>query len=672
MKKSTHFIPLTVLFILLVGLSGSLYAQKFGDIDMQRLKETAHPTDPKASHAYIFKNCMVRYDFESRSPRMVTEYHYRIKIYTNEGLDAANVVQYLSQNKKEREGVADVKAECYNLVDGKKEKSKLSKKDIYKEEINEDVRKVSFAIPNVRPGSIIEFRYKVYSPFLYAFPRHYFQVDVPVDYSRLRVNVPDYFSMAPTATGMIALNRTQEAKQSFGASVTQFTFDASDIPGIEDDQYVLDIDDYRSSLKFELSQVDFPGRAVQNFTKDWNSICENLMDSPFFGDAINNKVRPATEFLERIESLTEEEKLLQIVDFINTHIVWNGDIGKYGTTKYKKLFETKSGNSAEINLLLINLCKKAKLEAYPILTKYRFHGLLNTGFPSLTELNYVFALVIVDGKEMFVDATSPYFKPGTLPLRAMNVEAILVKEEKGQLFTMSNTNLNYLRQAAKYTINLEEERLEGTGKAVIKDYAAVKARKKNKEEEEEDQQVLIKESEEEEDQQELGKESDEEEDDYEEEAENVYTYTETKGMENKYGNITSTFDAILYSPFDAIGNEVYIDAFVSLEFEGNPFFDKIRKYPAFFNSKHHFNHVSILEVPEGYAVKSIPDNLKMKIINDKGYFSYSINESPGKITVNCLFQIDHDMFNPNEYASLYAFFDRVLQKQNEKIVLVRE
>ena len=71
-------------------------------------------------------------------------------------------------------------------------------------------------------------------------------------------------------------------------------------------------------------------------------------------------------------------------------------------------------------------------------------------------------------------------------------------------------------------------------------------------------------------------------------------------------------------------------------------------------------------------MKSVPENLSMKIINDKGWFSYTINNSPGKITVNAMFKIDHDIFLPEEYASLYAFFDKVMEKQKEKIVFVKE
>ena len=662
MKNQTKSLPTYIFLFFLLFAFESVEAQKFGDIDKIRLQEKSHPKDSDASYAYIIKNSFVRYDLESRAPRLITRYHSRIKIYDEDGVDQANIVRYVYRDGKNQEAVKNVKAVCYNFVDGKVEKSKLSKKEVFNEKIDENHTKVSFAIPNARVGSIIEFIYELNSPFLYSFPRHYFQEEVPVDFSELQVDVPDYFTMAPTATGLVKLNRKQEVKKSFGAGVTQFTFDASDVPGIDDDKYVLNINDYRSSLKFELSKISFPGSKEQSFTTDWNSICKNLMKSNLFGKAMSKKVKPAQEFLDEISNLEEKEKLYKIVDFINNSIAWNGDIGKYGSENYNKLFESKEGNVGEINLLLINLCRKAGLKAYPILTKYRFSGVLNSLYPSLTEINYVFALIEVDGKQLTVDASSPYYEPGTLPLRVLNIEGILIRDEINQIINLKNTNQYYSRLAGMYSINLEENRLEGNGKSTLKGYASVKARRKLKEEnDDEDQQDLV-----------IDVDDDEDDEGDEDEAlEDVFEYSDTKGFENKYGSITSVYDAQLYTPFDRIGDEVYVNAFVTLEFDENPFLNEVREYPAFFNTKHYFNHVAIVTIPEGYVVKSLPENASLKMINNKGSFSYIISEIDGKISVNTVFKINHDIFMPDEYSSLYEFFNKVMLKQKEKIVLVK-
>ena len=240
---------------------------------------------------------------------------------------------------------------------------------------------------------------------------------------------------------------------------------------------------------------------------------------------------------------------------------------------------------------------------------------------------------------------------------------ILHDDEHAEIIELDNMNNYYGRYAANYTLNVDEEKLEGQGKYVLKDYSAVKTRMKFKEEDNnEDQQDIVKEI-----------DSDEEDDDVEEEEdEDIYEYTEVNGMEDKYGAIKGKFESELYTPFESIGDEIYIDAFVSLEFEENPFLFEQRKYPAFFNSKHHLNHVSIIEIPEGYALQSGPENLVLNMINNKGKFSYLLTVSDKSVVVNALFKINDDIFTPEEYASLHEFFNQIILKQKEKIVFAKK
>jgi len=669
-----HSVKIIILILLLASFAGeNVNAQKFGDIDLDKLKEEVHPRDAEASHAFLHKNCFIHYELKSRIPKMVSEYHNRIKIYKDEGVDEANIVRYLYREDRDRESILGVKAQCYNLVNGKMEVTKLSKSDIYEEKINENITKISFAIPNVRAGSIIEFKYRINSPFLYSFPRHYFQENVPVDNSELTLDIPVFFTMAPSSTGVIALEQTVDpSKRSYGHDVSQYKYRATDVPAIDEDKYVLDIDDYRSSIKYELSQIAYPGRKVVNFTKDWNSICKNLKTSKLFGKALKANVKPAKTFLDEIEPLDDKEKLYRIVEFINSNLVWNGKMGKYGTTDYDALFESKEGSVGELNLLLINLCRKAGLEAQPVLSKYRFDGILNTNYPSLTEINYVFGYVKVADAWLMVDATSPYTEPGKLPLRALNIEGVLMTEDMSKIIAIDNTNLYYKRLAGKFKINLEEGRLEGSGKTELNGYAAAQARRKAQEvqSEEADQQALLKGSQEEdEEDKDTEEESEEEADD--EIMEDVYVYSDASGLEQKYGKITSPFEAHLYDAVEQIDDKIFLDALVTLEFDENPFLNEKRNYPAFFNAKHAINYISMIDIPEGYKLESAPENISIKIINDKGSFLYSTKVTNNILVVNANFKIDHDIFFPDEYDSLYAFFNMILSKQNEKIVLAK-
>ena len=140
-KSLTSFL----LIIIFIANFNVLEAQKFGDIEMSKLEEKSHPKYPETSHAYIFKNCYVHYDLTTRIPKLISEYHSRIKIYNDEGVDQANIVRFIYRHKRDREAIRDIKAECFNIVNGKKERTKLSKSEVYEEEVDEHYTKVSFA-----------------------------------------------------------------------------------------------------------------------------------------------------------------------------------------------------------------------------------------------------------------------------------------------------------------------------------------------------------------------------------------------------------------------------------------------------------------------------------------------------------------------------------------------
>lgn len=251
MKASTIF-----LLILLPNIF--LFGQKFGKIDKKDLAQVEHPQHQDAEVSYLVKNTKCYYKLNRKNYVMVSEHFNRIKIYKKEGLDIADQTIYLYVGDKDAEKINGLKAEVFNIENGKVTKTKLDKKDIFKEK-SESYELVKFALPNVQPGSIIDIKYKIVSPFLYSFPKHFFQTKYPVESSNYTVIIPEYFDMTPVATGFIPLNRSESVTFATGQKETEYNFSASSIPPLKEDDYVLNINDYRSSLKYELDKISFPG-----------------------------------------------------------------------------------------------------------------------------------------------------------------------------------------------------------------------------------------------------------------------------------------------------------------------------------------------------------------------------------------------------------------------------
>jgi len=83
-------------------------------------------------------------------------------------------------------------------------------------------------------------------------------------------------------------------------------------------------------------------------------------------------------------------------------------------------------------------------------------------------------------------------------------------------------------------------------------------------------------------------------------------------------------------------------------------------------------HTLTFEIPKGYIVDELPKPVKVKL-NDAGdgLFEYLIQNVNGLISMRAKLIIKRTFFAPSEYYLLREFFDLVMKKQNENIVLKR-
>jgi len=106
------------------------------------------------------------------------------------------------------------------------------------------------------------------------------------------------------------------------------------------------------------------------------------------------------------QSQSDEEKLAIIYNDIKDRVEWNEFYGIYANQSLNDVYEKQTGSIVKINLLLINTLRKAGLTAQAVLTKHVYSGALNQFYPTVSDLNYVLALVLVGDKAIYLDATN--------------------------------------------------------------------------------------------------------------------------------------------------------------------------------------------------------------------------------------------------------------------------
>jgi hypothetical protein len=77
-------------------------------------------------------------------------------------------------------------------------------------------------------------------------------------------------------------------------------------------------------------------------------------------------------------------------------------------------------------------------------------------------------------------------------------------------------------------------------------------------------------------------------------------------------------------------------------------------------------------IPDGYLVDEIPQPKVTALPESKGKFSYHVSQTGNRLTVVSNIQINERMFMQDEYPGLREFYNRIVAKQAEQIVLKKK
>jgi hypothetical protein len=106
----------------------------------------------------------------------------------------------------------------------------------------------------------------------------------------------------------------------------------------------------------------------------------------------------------------------------------------------------------------------------------------------------------------------------------------------------------------------------------------------------------------------------------------------------------------------------------------NPFVSAERKFPVDFGALTEENFIATYTIPAGYVVEEMPKGTRVSLPEDGGRFSYLINTIPeeGKVTISSKITFKKTSYFAEEYELLRKFYDQIVQKHAEQIVLKKK
>ncbi|SEC30644.1 protein of unknown function [Tenacibaculum sp. MAR_2009_124] len=663
-----------IAFILLLT-SATLFSQefKFGKVSKEELMETVHPKDSTADASYLYKKRRTSFDYDTNKGFMVvTECHERIKIYTKEGFDyATKEISYYVPDSGERERVNIEKAYTFNMVDGKPERTKVTSNNVFEEKTNKYYSQKKITFPQVKEGSVLELKYKIVSPYR-SINTLNFQYGIPVNVLDYQVKIPEYYIFNKRAKGFYSVPLKEssyrntinfKSKYRGGGVVTstkfysqdvnytgvKYNFNGINIPAMKDNEpYIGNIRNYRGGLEFELSATRFPNSPYKNYSTSWEDISKKIFNSSSFGGQLNKSGYYKDDLNTVLETAkTDNEKIVGIFNLVKSKMTWNGYHSKYADEGVRKAYKEGTGNVAEINLILTSMLRAAGLTANPVLVSTKSNGV--PIFPTRKGFNYVISKVnFADGSYVLLDATEKFSIPNVLPLRCLNWEGREIRKN-GVSNSVALVPTSLAKESNKLYVKVNEDlSVDGMYRTTYEDHVALIFRKNNESKKEED---IISDL----------------ENKFNIEIDNFRDSNKDKLFKKPTRSFKFTSEDLI----EEINGKLYLTPLFFLAKNETPFKSNERNYPIDYRLPWQDTFSTTITVPENYSVESAPESIAIGLPEGMGVFKYQIVHNKNKIRVQCVLQMNEYLIAPNYYETVKDFYKQLVEKEMEKIVLVK-
>ncbi len=613
-----------ITLLLAIGFISSAFADnapvKYGKIDKADLINSVYTPDTSAP-AVILCDYGYFYGNTFQFVRIL-----RIKILKKEGYGWAN--QTFSTNSK-----TNIRGITYNMDGNNIVETKLKNESIFETRITEDHYEMRIAMPNVKVGSIIDIEFE-----FYGIPNAWdFQQEIPVVHSELIIEYSNYLGYHKNYFGFIPLDISTG-----GRWVSQNT------PAFKPEPFITSSKNYRTRFEFDIEYIAFPGYHYRGGAKSWDVVREMLYGYTYFGAVLNTDgyLKSAAQSIKA--TCTNQDELIKAAYTYTKQMKWNEIERVFAEeTSLNSAFKEGKGNSAEVNMALIQLLRLLDFNAAPVLLSTRSNGRLSENKPSINKLNYLIAAIITDKDTLLLDATeanSPYY---LLPLRALNGQGQLMDKKSTGWIQLVATKKD--KQMVVFDLSISEDMsLKGKISYLKGDYAALEFRN-SYQDVNSDEEYLTK---------------------FKEGKMGLKILShKIENLDSLYKSINEEFEIVSNNSVNDINGDLYIVPLLFEQIKENPFKIEDRKYPIDFGYARDKSIVVNYTIPEGYSIISLPVSTSMKLPGNSASYICKSTVTEGKLSILFKLNFNKSIYMQSEYADLREFYNQVIAKQAEPIVL---
>lgn len=579
---------------------------------------------------------------------LLTRHHIRLKILKEKGIEDANIsIHYY--NKDGFEDITEVKAVTINTAPGGEMSTiNVDKKSIFRRKINDRIGEITFSFPAVKVGSILEYEYLSTMKHYGGLEDWYFQEERPVLKSRYNlVIVPntEFIYQVWKKPGLEVIVKPKE-------STNSVYFEMNNIPGLRNEPYIDSRRDYLQKVVFQLSAYGKgDGFGGNKYMTSWDEVARELHGYSSFGGVIGKNVPGTEQFIQSAKAiLNPAERMKTVYDYVRKNMGWNGGYSRYANEGIKAAWQKKTGNSGEINFILLNLLAESGLEAWPALVSERWHGRVNTEYPFIDQFNSVVACVKINGSDYYLDATKKFTPAHITPYELLNTTSFILKRKKGELQNIVNDAVRY-REVVFNNLQLAADgSISGVTKMSSSEYARVKKEEEYTERKPDFLRNLVK------------------------DEKLQIDLTKADIPDNKNDSLPFEQSYHFVSKAGIAGEYFLIPVNLFSGFTYNPFVSQNRFSNINFGYKKTVTIITEIALPEGLVVAELPK--AMRLTNEQKDIvmtrTVDVNEDGKLIAAIVKVEFSRSLYDADEYEVLRLFYKKMFDYMDEQILLKKK
>ena len=372
-----------------------------------------------------------------------------------------------------------------------------------------------------------------------------------------------------------------------------------------------------------------------------------------YWERIGDEITGNNSLKKQVEEITSgmntpTEKLNALYSFVKNNILWDGSNRKYPTITIKKVLDEKKGNSAEVNLLLASMLEKAGIPVFAVLLSTRDHGFVREAIQVSSQFNYVACLAKIDDKSILLDATNKLLPIGMLPENCLNGNGLMVSKDGFQWIKLQTSlkTRTVINVDASLTENADLKgviRIDKTGYHSVASRATYLAK---------GEAAYLKDF--------VGSHS---WDILKSEFQNV------KEIQQPFKEI---YNLVISEHIASAGNTYYLNPFILDQSQQNPFKQEKRDYPVDFGTPFDKTYMFKIALPVDYLVEELPKSKIVALPNNAAKYVYNVSQAGNIINITSSLTIGRSIFSQDEYIHLQEFYNQIIAKQAEQIVIKKK